>query len=83
MTQQELLNLIHQTVCDTFSFYETETIETLNALFNATQPSTPEQSKALQTALFNYTMATSETICIAMSKVLISAGILNIPEAND
>ena len=83
MTQQELLNPIHQTVCDTFSFYKTETIDTFNALLIASQPSTPEQSKALQAALFNYTMATSETICIAMSKVLISAGILNIPETND
>lgn len=83
MTQQELLNLIHQTVSDTFSFYKTETIETFNTLLNASQPSTPEQLKTLQTALFNYTMATSETICIAMSKVLISAGILNISEAND
>ncbi len=83
MTQQELLNLIHQTVCDTFSFYKMETIDTFNALLNASQPSTPEHSTALQTALFNYTMATSETICIAMSKVLILAGILNIPEADD
>ena len=83
MTQQELSNLIHQTVCDTFSSYKTETIDTFNALLNASQPSTPENSKALQTALFNYTMATSETICIAMSKVLISAGILNIPKADD
>lgn len=82
MTQQELLNLIHQTVCDTFRFYEAETIETFNALLKASQPSTPEQAKALQTALFDCTMATSETICIAMSKVLISAGILNIPDAN-
>lgn len=83
MTQRELLNLIHQTVWDTFCFYEAETIKTFNALLNPAQPYTPEQSKALQTALFNYTMATSETICIAMSKVLLSAGLLNIQEAND
>lgn len=83
MTQQELVNLIHQTVSDTFSLYKTETIDTFNALLDALQPLTPEQSKALQTALFNYTMTTSETICIAMSKILISEGILNIPEANN
>lgn len=83
MTQQELLNIIHQTVCDTFSLYKKETIETFNALLNVSQPSTPKQSKALQEALFNYTMATSETICIAMSKVLTSAGILNISESDN
>lgn len=80
MSRQELLNLIHQTVCDSFRNYQSETIESFNSLISAMQPS---KNAELQEALFNYTMATSETTCIAMAKTLISAGILNISEEDN
>lgn len=82
MSKQELLNLIHQTVCDSFQFYQNETIKSFNALINAIQSSQNGKNSDLQEALFNYTMETSETICIAMAKILISAGILNISESD-
>lgn len=83
MTKQELLNLVHQNVCDSFSFYQSETIEASNSLLNALQPSTVEQGDKLKKALFDYTMSISETICLAMSKTLISANVLNVSEVDD
>lgn len=80
MSKQELLNLIHQSVCDSSKCYEAETINVFNSLINTFQLSKNEQADTLNEALFNYTMSISESTCIAMAKCLISAGILNISE---
>lgn len=79
MSEQKLLSLIHQAVYESFHIYQSETIESFNSLISAIQSS---KNTELQEALFNYTMDTSETVCIAMAKALISAGILNISEDN-
>lgn len=74
MTQNDLSDVIHSSVCNIFNANQEKYIEVMNALIKA-------KNDDLSSALFNYTMTTSELICAATVDTLRSMGILNIPES--
>lgn len=81
MSEKELLEIIHKSVCESIEKNKEEFFKKFNFLSTClTSQASPSD---IQQALFDYTTFVSESNCIAMAKILISMGILNISSSSD
>lgn len=76
MTDKELLDIIHESVGENLSVNKKDYLEHYHSLTSSFSTMTDEQEKQLSAAIFDYTTFIMEATCIAMSRVLALAGIL-------
>lgn len=83
MSENELSELIHQSVCETIMTNNEDFKKTFLSLFSNISSQSLEQSKDLENALFDYTTSLSELTCVAVFKALSSIGIVEIDPTSD
>ena len=83
MSEQQLSELIHQTVGKVFNNNSEHYLETCDSLIAALPLSQKESLQDFKKSLFDYTLLVSNLTCAAMMETLSSVGILSIHSENN